>query len=96
VRFSKVFNVVGRHVGGPARGRRSAWARPSCESLIGSRFTSVVESLTTICDSPAVVPSVAGQAWITDVSQVGLDPTDPFPLGYTLADSWMKAPCLVR
>jgi proline racemase len=37
----------------------------------------------------AVVPSVAGQAWITDVSQVGIDPTDPFPEGYTLSDTWM-------
>lgn len=37
----------------------------------------------------AVVPSVAGQAWITDISQVGLEPTDPFPEGYTLSDTWM-------
>ncbi|MBP2328946.1 proline racemase [Kibdelosporangium banguiense] len=36
-------------------------------------------------------PPLAGQAWITELSQVGLDPTDPFPLGYTLSDSWMRA-----
>lgn len=60
------------------------------ESLIGSRFDSRIESLTTVGEYPAVVPSVAGQAWITDMSQVGLDPTDPFPLGYTLSDSWMR------
>jgi len=59
------------------------------ESLIGSRFESRIESLTTVGEVPAVVPSIAGQAWITDMSQVGLDPTDPFPLGYTLSDSWM-------
>lgn len=61
------------------------------ESLIGSRFESTIESLTTVGDYDAVIPSVAGQAWITDMSQVGLDPTDPFPLGYTLSDSWMRA-----
>ena len=61
------------------------------ESLIGSRFGSAIESLTTVGGRAAVVPSVAGQAWITDLSQVGLDPTDPFPLGYTLSDSWMGA-----
>lgn len=61
------------------------------ESLIGSRFESTIESLTQVGDYDAVVPSVAGQAWITDISQVGLDPTDPFPLGYTLSDSWMRA-----
>lgn len=60
------------------------------ESLIGSQFESTIESLTTVGDYAAVIPSVAGQAWITDMSQVGLDPTDPFPLGYTLSDSWMN------
>jgi proline racemase len=59
------------------------------ESLIGSRFYSRIESLTRVGSYDAVVPSVAGQAWITDMSQVGLDPSDPFPLGYTLSDSWM-------
>lgn len=61
------------------------------ESLIGSRFESTIESLTTVGGYDAVVPSVAGQAWITDMSQVGLDPTDPFPTGYVLSDSWMRS-----
>lgn len=61
------------------------------ESLIGSRFESTIESLTAVGAYDAVVPSVAGQAWITDMSQVGLDPTDPFPLGYVLSDSWMRS-----
>ncbi|MEN0135349.1 MAG: proline racemase family protein [Rhodococcus sp. (in: high G+C Gram-positive bacteria)] len=61
------------------------------ESLIGSRFDSTIESLTRVGEYDAVVPSVAGQAWITDMSQVGIDPTDPFPLGYTLSDSSMRA-----
>lgn len=60
------------------------------ESLIGSRFDSTIESLTRVGEFDAVVPSIAGQAWITDMSQVGLDPTDPFPVGYTLSDSWMR------
>jgi proline racemase len=51
------------------------------ESLIGSRYESTIESLTEVGANDAFVPSVAGQAWITDMSQVGLDPTDPFPLG---------------
>ena len=66
--------------------RTRASRRPS-----GYRFESTIESLTQVGDYDAVVPSVAGQAWITDISQVGLDPTDPFPLGYTLSDSWMRA-----
>ena len=48
--------------------------------------------LTAVGGVPAVVPSVAGQAWITQLCQVGVDPTDPFPAGYTLADTWGAAP----
>lgn len=58
------------------------------ESLIGTLFDSRIESLTTVGGIPAVVPSVAGQAWITEMAQVGYDPTDPFPEGYTLSDTW--------
>lgn len=61
------------------------------ESLIGSLFDSRIESLTTVGGVPAVVPSVAGQAWITELAQVGYDPSDPFPAGYTLSDTWGRA-----
>jgi proline racemase len=60
------------------------------ESIIGTKFDSVIESLTHVGGVDAVIPTVAGQAWITDISQVGLDPADPFPIGYTLADTWMQ------
>jgi proline racemase len=57
------------------------------ESLIGSRYVGRVESLTTVGDLPAVVPSIAGEAFITSIAQVGLDPADPFPSGYLLEDT---------
>jgi proline racemase len=72
-----------------ARGEISVGQRFVHESIIGTAFASRVESLTSIGGIPAVVPSVAGQAYVTDISQVGLDPADPFPEGYTLADTWM-------
>ena len=59
------------------------------ESIIGTRFSSRIMQLTTVGELPAVIPSVTGQAWITELSQVGVDPSDPFPTGYTLADTWM-------
>lgn len=59
------------------------------ESVIGSVFGSRIEALTDVGGIPAVTPSVTGQAWITELSQVGVDPSDPFPVGYTLADTWM-------
>jgi proline racemase len=62
------------------------------ESIIGSRFGSRIESLAHVGEIDAVVPSVTGRAWITDVSQIGLDPTDPFPEGYALAGTWLDGP----
>lgn len=59
------------------------------ESVIGSVWPSRIEGLTDVGGVPAVIPSVTGQAWITELSQVGVDPSDPFPVGYTLADTWM-------
>ena len=62
------------------------------ESIIGGRFDARIEELTTVASVPAVIPSVAGQAYLTDVSQIGLDPADPFPRGYSLSDTWMSSP----
>jgi proline racemase len=42
-------------------------------------------------DAPAVVPSLSGRAWITGLHQYCLDPSDPFPQGYTLSDTWYRA-----
>lgn len=65
------------------------------ESIIGSEFRSRVEGVTPIGDYRAVIPSVAGQAWITSIGQLGLDPSDPFSHGYTLSDAWLSIPQLV-
>ena len=41
-------------------------------------------------DSPAtaIVPEIGGQGWITGFAEYVLDPTDPFPEGYTIGDIW--------
>ena len=74
-----------------ARGQVAAGETFVHESVIGSRFLSSIEGLTTVGPYPAVVPSVTGQAWITELCQVGYDPSDPFPTGYTLSDTWLSA-----
>lgn len=58
------------------------------ESVLGSQYTGTIVSTTEVGGVPAVVPSISGQAWITDIAQLGIDPTDPFPEGYTLSDTW--------
>ena len=60
------------------------------ESLIGSSFDARVEELTTVGNYPAIVPSVSGRSWITSFNQLVLDPSDPFPHGYTPSDTWMS------
>jgi proline racemase len=57
-------------------------------SIIDSRFDCRIESTTTVGGVRAVVPSIAGQAWITDLTTLVVDPTDPYPGGYRLTDTW--------
>ncbi len=45
-------------------------------------------SETRVGDRPAIVPAIRGSAWITGISQLVVDPTDPFPEGYLLSDTW--------
>lgn len=54
------------------------------ESFIGTRFTGRLVAETTVGTLPAVVPTVAGRAWITGTAQYFLDPADPFPEGFLL------------
>jgi proline racemase len=57
-------------------------------SVIGSTFEGRIVSETTVGGRPAIVPAIRGSAWITGITQVLVDPTDPFPEGYLLSDTW--------
>jgi proline racemase len=61
------------------------------ESIIGTHFASEIVGTARVGGKPAVVTTVAGRAWITSIGQYGYDADDPFPEGYTLADTWMRA-----
>lgn len=54
------------------------------ESFIGSRFIGRIARETTVGDRPGIAPTVTGRAWITGTAQYMLDPTDPFPAGFTI------------
>ncbi len=71
-----------------AQGRLRVGERFIGESVIGTRFNCRVEEETSVGGRAAVVPSLAGRAWITGTHQLMLDPKDPFPLGYRLSDTW--------
>ena len=57
-------------------------------SPIGTRFTGRIERVTRVGDYDAIVPSLSGRGWIAGVSQWMLDPSDPFPQGFTIGDIW--------
>ncbi len=58
------------------------------ESIIGSRFTGRIAGTTTLAGRPAILPTIEGRAWITGLASEMLDPTDPYPAGYVLPDTW--------
>jgi len=57
-------------------------------SVIGSTFDGRIVAEASVGGRPAIVPAIRGSAWITGVTQVTLDPSDPFPEGYLLSDTW--------
>jgi proline racemase len=57
-------------------------------SPIGSTFDGRIVEETRVGDRAAIVPAIRGSAWITGITQVLIDPADPFPEGYVLSDTW--------
>ena len=57
-------------------------------SLIGSTFSGRILGTTNVGDVPAILPEISGRGWITGIHQHMLDPTDPWPQGYRLTDTW--------
>ncbi len=51
-------------------------------------FTGRLVEETRVGERAAVVPTITGTAWITGFASYVLDPTDPFPEGYTVGDLW--------
>jgi proline racemase len=64
--------------------------RPA-RSIINSRFDVTYAADTTVAGRPAVQPVISGRGWIYGIHQLGLDPTDPYPHGYSVADTWGDA-----
>jgi proline racemase len=71
-----------------ARGLLKVGDRFVGRSIIGSEFDCRIEDVTSVGGRPGIVPSISGRAWITGTHQHMLDPDDPWPLGYQLADTW--------
>ena len=71
-----------------ARGEVAAHESFVHESILGTRFTGRICATGTTGGLASVSAAITGRAWITAFHQYVLDPSDPFPTGYTLGDTW--------
>lgn len=74
-----------------ARGEVKPGETITARSIIDSRFEVSFIGETTVGDRAAVLPRVSGRGWIHGIHQIGVDPTDPYPRGYLLSDTWGDA-----
>ena len=71
-----------------AKGLMKEGERYIGRSIIESRFVGKIAGRTTVGNHAAIIPTITGRAWITGQSTLMLDPSDPWPHGYKIADTW--------
>ena len=71
-----------------ARGQMRVGDAMAHASVLGSAFEGRIAAETEVGGRAAIVPAIRGSAWITGITQLVVDPTDPFPEGYVLPDTW--------
>ena len=71
-----------------ARGEMKVGDKFVGTSIIDTEFHCRIDSVGEINGKPAIKPIISGRAWVTGIHQHMIDPSDPFPTGYRLADTW--------
>lgn len=71
-----------------ARQQMQTGDRLTVRSIIGSTFSGTILGETTVGQTPAIRPEISGRGWIIGIHQHMLDPSDPWPEGYRLSDTW--------
>jgi proline racemase len=74
-----------------ARGQVSVGQTLKARSIIDSEFQVEIVAKKTINGRPGILPRISGRGWLHGVHQVGVDPSDPYPLGYKVSDCWGDA-----
>lgn len=74
-----------------ARGEMAVGDRMVATSIIGSEFEGEIMDQVDVSGTPGILPKIGGTAWITGTHQVMLAPSDPWPRGYRLSDTWPRA-----
>ena len=71
-----------------AQGVMGVGDRLRMRSIIGSEFVGEIDADTNIGGLDGILPLVSGRAWRTGRFIYEVDPTDPWPLGYRVGDTW--------
>jgi len=58
------------------------------EGILGTVFTGRVLEEAAVGPYRGILPTITGQAWITGFASYVVDPSDPFPDGFTVGDIW--------
>jgi len=74
-----------------ARGELAIGEPYQGRSIVDSKFDCMIDEEVNLNGKSAIIPAIAGQAWITGTHQHMLDPSDPWPEGYRLSDTWPGA-----
>lgn len=75
-----------------ARGQMQVGDQLKAHSVIGSTFAGKILGQTEVGSKPAILPEISGRGWVTGIHQHMLDPSDPWPEGYRLSDTWGVSP----
>ena len=71
-----------------AKGEMKVGQKIKAISIIGSSFEGKIVEKCNLNGTSAIIPEISGRGWITGLHQHTLEPTDPWPEGYRLSDTW--------
>lgn len=74
-----------------ARGEVEVGSKVKAHSIIGSTFEAELTGVTNVVGKQAILTRLSGRGWVHGLHHIGIDPTDPYPQGYLLADTWGDA-----
>lgn len=71
-----------------ARGEVTVGDSRTSRSTIGGTFTAQAIAETTVGPHRALIPRITGSAWVYGSETLRIAPSDPFPSGFALSDTW--------
>lgn len=71
-----------------ARGLMTVGETFEATSIIKSTFNGKIAQAIKVGKVVAIIPEISGRGWVTGIHQHMLDPSDPWPEGYKLKDTW--------